>query len=155
MTLRSLCRDLGDHVDFDAGAKWHRVLAERGQCYKFIMFTEIVLEPHDKAIDRSNAPSSAASTLPRVSRTAPVKAPRAWQKSSEIKSWSDRVGAFTVTNGLSTGRRAGGASGQARSRAEDAMQAVGPERTVPDTWATWDRPISRARHLPSNSRQFL
>ena len=48
---------------------------------------------------RKSVPPSAASTRPGWSRTAPVKAPRAWPKSSLASSSPDSVGQFTTTNG--------------------------------------------------------
>ena len=44
-------------------------------------------------------PPSATATLPTVSRTAPVNAPRAWPNNSLSSNSPDRLGQWTVTNG--------------------------------------------------------
>src|SRR5947208_159823 len=48
---------------------------------------------------RNSVPPAAAATLPSVSATAPVKAPRACPNSSLSSSSADRLGQFTVTKG--------------------------------------------------------
>ena len=89
-----------------------------------------------------------------MSRTAPVKAPRAWPKSSEIRNWSDRVGALTVTSGFSTGTGAGGASGQARSCRCRSLREEEPRhpRPPPGEGAT-ARPASRRSASPAGHRR--
>ena len=62
---------------------------------------------------RNSVPPSAAATLPAASRTAPVKAPRAWPNRSLSSSSALRLGQLTVTNGPSAGGSRRGGRGPA------------------------------------------